>query len=122
MFVQHGGRLTAETGTMLGEMVDHLADIWSSADSGLWELGTRERYTSSKLGCWVAMARAVPVAEAGEIASRHVPRWEDERERIRGYIDDRGWSEAKQATRSSPAATSRRGGIADGPHRILRAR
>ncbi|MGI8863770.1 MAG: glycoside hydrolase family 15 protein [Solirubrobacteraceae bacterium] len=97
VFVQHGGRLTAETGTMLAEMVDHLADIWSSADAGLWELGTRERYTSSKLGCWVAMDRAVRLAEAGEIASRHVPRWQAERERIREYIDDRCWSEAKQA-------------------------
>lgn len=97
VYVAHGGRLTVETGTMLSSMVDHVADIWSSADAGLWELGTREHYTSSKLGCWVAMDRAVRLAEAGEIASAHISRWQAERERIRRYIDDRCWSEARQA-------------------------
>jgi GH15 family glucan-1,4-alpha-glucosidase len=96
-YSEHGGRLDSRTATMLGEMVDHLGDIWPSADAGLWELGTPERYTSSKVGCWVAMDRAVRLAEAGQITSPHVPRWRSEREQIRRYIDERCWSDAKQA-------------------------
>jgi GH15 family glucan-1,4-alpha-glucosidase len=96
-YSEHGGRLDSRTATMLGEMVDHLGDIWPSADAGLWELGTPERYTSSKVGCWVAMDRAVRLAEAGQITSLHVPRWRSEREQIRRYIDERCWSDAKHA-------------------------
>ncbi len=96
-YAETGGRLPATTGTMLAEMVDHVCDIWSSADAGLWELGTRERYTSSKLGCWVAMDRAVSLSEAGQITSPNVARWRSEREHIRRYIDERCWSEVKQA-------------------------
>lgn len=97
LYAEHGGRLPSRTSTMLGEMVDHLCDIWQSADSGLWELGTQERYTSSKLGCWVAMDRAVRLAESGQITSPHVDRWRIERQQIRRYIDQRCWSERKQA-------------------------
>lgn len=97
LYAEHGGRLPSGTSTMLGEMVDHLCDIWPSADSGLWELGTQERYTSSKLGCWVAMDRAVRLAESGQITSPHVDRWRIERQQIRRYIDQRCWSEQKQA-------------------------
>ncbi len=96
-YADSGGRLPSTTGTMLGEMIDHLCDIWPSADAGLWELGTPKRYTSSKLGCWVAMDRAVRLSEAGQITSPNVARWRFEREHIRRYIDEHCWSEAKQA-------------------------
>jgi GH15 family glucan-1,4-alpha-glucosidase len=97
LYVKHGGRLTSETGAMLGEMIDHLCDIWESADAGIWELGTSERYTSSKLSCWVAMDRAMRLADAGELTSSHIPRWQAEREHIRDYINEHCWSEVKHA-------------------------
>ncbi len=96
-YAERGGKLSAADGAMLGEMVDHLCDIWQSADAGLWELGSPEHYTSSKLGCWVAMDRAVRLAEAGQMISPHVGRWRAEREQIREYIDGRCWSKVKQA-------------------------
>ena len=96
-YAYSGGRLPSSSGTMLGEMIDHLCDIWPSADAGLWELGTPQRYTSSKLGCWVAMDRGVRLADAGQITSLHVARWRSQREQIRRYIDEHCWSEPKQA-------------------------
>lgn len=97
LYVEQGGQLPSTIGTMLGEMADHVCDIWPSADAGLWELGNRERYTSSKLGCWVALDRAVRLSESGELPGAHASRWRAECDHIRLYIDEQCWSEVKQA-------------------------
>jgi GH15 family glucan-1,4-alpha-glucosidase len=82
---------------MLGNIVDHVCDIWRSPDAGLWELGTSEQYTSSKLGCWVALDRAVRLSDAGQITSPHAQRWRSEREAVGAWIEEHCWSEAKQS-------------------------
>ncbi len=97
IYVEHGGQLDPGTATMLGQMIDHVCDIWPGADAGLWELGSQERYTSSKLGCWVALDRGVRLAEADRITKSHVERWRTEREEVHRYIDEQCWSESRQA-------------------------
>jgi GH15 family glucan-1,4-alpha-glucosidase len=78
-------------------MADHLCDIWPTRDAGLWELGTPEHYTSSKLGSWMALDRASRLADAGQISAPHGGRWAAERDRIRAWIDAECWSEVKQS-------------------------
>ncbi len=96
-YATHGGVLSSTTATMLAGITDHVCDIWRSADAGLWELGTREHYTSSKLGCWVALDRAVRLGESDQISSPHLARWRCEREWIRAWLDEHCWSEVKQS-------------------------
>jgi GH15 family glucan-1,4-alpha-glucosidase len=96
-YTRHGGRLSIQDATMLGAMADHVCDIWTSSDAGIWELGSPEQYTSSKLGCWVALDRAVRLSDAGQITSPHAPRWHSEREHIRAWINEHCWSEAKRS-------------------------
>ena len=96
-YTTHGGRLDAATGTMVGQMADRVCDIWRRADAGLWELGDPQHYTSSKIGCWTALDRAVRLAQAGQLTSPHVPRWRLEREAIRSWTHQHCWSSAKQA-------------------------
>ena len=96
-YARRGGIFSAATATMLAGISDHVCDIWRSADAGLWELGTSEQYTSSKLGCWVALDRAVRLSESGQITSPHLARWRMERDHIRAWIDEHCWSEAKQS-------------------------
>jgi GH15 family glucan-1,4-alpha-glucosidase len=96
-FTTGGGMLTAAAAAMLPGMIDRVCDIWETADAGLWELGTTEQYTSSKLGCWVALDRAVRLCEAEQITSPHLPRWRAERDHIRAYIEQRCWSEVKHS-------------------------
>ncbi|MBX5001048.1 glycoside hydrolase family 15 protein [Rhizobium lentis] len=55
----------------------------------------REHYTFSKIGCWLALSNAAELARNGHIAG-NAERWEKESERIRGWIDEHCWSEAKQ--------------------------
>ena len=96
-YAMRGGILASTTATMLAGITDHVCDIWRSADAGLWELGAEEQYTSSKLGCWVALDRAVRLGERGQITSPHLPRWRSERDRVRAWIDENCWSEVKQS-------------------------
>ena len=96
-YARRGGILAAKTATMLADMTDHVCDIWRMADAGLWELGSPEQYTSSKLGCWVALDRAVRLAEIDQVTSPHLPRWRSERERVRSWICEHCWSEVKQS-------------------------
>ena len=96
-YCAHGGILSSATAGMLGDIVDHVCDIWRSPDAGLWELGSPEQYTSSKLGCWVALDRAVRLSDAGQITSPHAPRWRAEREAVRAWIEEHCWSEVKQS-------------------------
>lgn len=96
-YVRHSGRLDAATGDMLAGMADRVCDIWRSDDAGLWELGSYHQYTSSKIGCWTALDRAWRLGEEGQIHSLHQPRWLEERDRVRAWVDQHCWSSAKQA-------------------------
>ncbi|HET9101868.1 MAG TPA: glycoside hydrolase family 15 protein [Solirubrobacteraceae bacterium] len=96
-YARQGGILGSASASMLAGMSDHVCDIWPTPDAGLWELGTPEHYTSSKLGCWVALDRAIKLSDAGQMTSPHQPRWRMERDRIRAWIDEHCWSEVKQS-------------------------
>ncbi len=97
LFVQCGHVLDLVTRRLLTQLADQCADLWRSADSGIWELRTPQQFTMSKLGCWTAMERAVGLAEAGQIDASHADRWRRTRDAIRDWIDAECWSEARQA-------------------------
>lgn len=96
-YTNHGGRLDAATGTVMGGMADRVCDLWTTPDAGLWELGDPQHYTSSKIGCWTALDRAVRLTEAGQLTSPHVPRWRLERDEIRSWTNQHCWSPTKRA-------------------------
>lgn len=94
-YVDGGGLLDPHTGAMVAALADRTCDLWACADAGIWELGTVEQYTISKIGCWVALDRALRLADAGQLASLHEPRWRVERDAIRAWIDAHCWSATK---------------------------
>ncbi|MFE2506883.1 glycoside hydrolase family 15 protein [Streptomyces naganishii] len=96
-YCQRRGHLDQASGTMLSAMADHVCDRWNTPDSGFWELGERRHYTSSKLGCWTALDRAVRMAAEGRLPSSHAERWRLERDAVRAWIDQHCWSDAKQS-------------------------
>ncbi|MBP0456848.1 glycoside hydrolase family 15 protein [Streptomyces montanisoli] len=97
LYTEHDGRLDARTGALVSAMADRVCDLWRTPDAGFWELGEARHYTSSKIGCWVALDRAVRLAEAGRLTSPHVERWRMERSEIRSWIDENCWSAVKQS-------------------------
>ncbi len=94
-YVDNGGRLDAATGAMIAALADRTCDLWRSPDAGIWELGDVEAYTISKIGCWVALDRALRLAGAGQLTSLHEDRWRTERDAIRSWTDDHCWSTTK---------------------------
>jgi GH15 family glucan-1,4-alpha-glucosidase len=96
-YVEAGHLLDPGTGRMLADLADRCCDHWRTQDSGIWELPIHRHYTISKIGCWVALDRAVRLAEAGEIATGHAGRWRSEAGEVRAWVDEHCWSPAKQA-------------------------
>lgn len=104
-YVDAGNVLDIGTGRLLADLADRTCDLWRNRDAGMWELEEPQHYTSSKMGCWLALDAAVHLAEAGQIAGS-ADRWAFERERIRDWIADEGWSETAGAYTMYPGSTS----------------
>jgi GH15 family glucan-1,4-alpha-glucosidase len=96
-YIQHGAYLDPGNASMLADVADHTCDVWRSPDAGIWELGEPKHYTSSKLGAWVALDRAVRLAETGHLPTSRLARWSDERDAVHAWTDEHCWSATKQS-------------------------
>jgi GH15 family glucan-1,4-alpha-glucosidase len=56
-----------------------------------------QHFTHSKAMCWVALDRAIRLAEAAVLPARRLARWRTEATLIRAFIDERCWSQRKQS-------------------------
>jgi len=89
--------LAPETRTFLADAADTAAARWRSADQGIWEVrGEPRHYLHSKLMCWVAVDRAISLAEILQSTGK-VPRWTQARDAMAASIRTEGWSEAANA-------------------------
>jgi GH15 family glucan-1,4-alpha-glucosidase len=71
-----------------------VCDIWRQPDSGIWEVRNGPfHFTHSKVMCWVALDRAVRLAERGELPARHVARWKREAAAVAAYVETECWSD-----------------------------
>ncbi len=95
--------LDGDTGQVLGRIADYVCDVWRQPDSGIWEVRNGPfHFTHSKVMCWVALDRAVRLAERGELPAHHLGRWRAEREAIEAFVEGRCWSPALNSyTRSA---------------------
>ncbi|GAA2177137.1 glycoside hydrolase family 15 protein [Arthrobacter parietis] len=91
------GEFPSETREFLIAVADRAAQTWRENDSGIWEgrEGTRD-YVTSKLMCWVALDRALKLADRLGAAQK-MPEWERERDRIHAAILDQGWDSTVNA-------------------------
>jgi GH15 family glucan-1,4-alpha-glucosidase len=91
------GGLHPEVQAFVADLADTASRRWREKDSGIWEMrGDLRHHVSSKVMCWAALDRAVKLApHLGEHAK--VEEWSGARDQIRTAVEERGWSEAKQA-------------------------
>jgi alpha,alpha-trehalase len=91
--VEQLGELDPITRRFLVAAADAAAVRWREQDQGIWEVRGRPRdFLYSKLMCWVALDRAIALADPLGAKDR-VDRWTATREEIRAAILERGWSE-----------------------------
>jgi GH15 family glucan-1,4-alpha-glucosidase len=90
-----GGRLDSDTARRLADIADLVCEIWRRRDSGIWEVRSEPlHFTHSKMMCWVALDRAVRLAEQEEIPHAHAARWSAQAEAVSAFIDEHCFSEA----------------------------
>jgi len=76
----------------LTKIIDWVSDNWDQPDEGVWETrGGRQDFTYGRFQCWVALDRAIRLAEhTGRPAN--IAKWVIERDRLYNQIMDRGWN------------------------------
>ena len=83
--------------TVVRTLARHVENNWKKKDRGIWEYrGSRKHFVFSKVLCWVAMDRAMKIAELFSMES-YVEVWADMREKIRRDIYKRGWHSRARA-------------------------
>jgi GH15 family glucan-1,4-alpha-glucosidase len=92
-----GGRLVdADIAKRFAKVADFVCERWDRPDAGLWEVrGEVLHFTQSKMMCVIALDRAAALAEQGAIPDRHASRWVATSAKIRRFIDEQCWSEAR---------------------------
>jgi GH15 family glucan-1,4-alpha-glucosidase len=79
LFGRAGGELTVDNAEFLGRVADLTVRTWRRPDQGIWEIRDQPRhFVHSKLNCWMALDRAVRLAEAGQLEG-DVDTWRRER-------------------------------------------
>ncbi|MFB9463891.1 glycoside hydrolase family 15 protein [Streptomyces cinereospinus] len=78
-------------------LVDWVCEHWDQPDEGIWETrGGRKNFLYSRLMCWVAIERAIRMANRRGLPA-DIVRWRGVRDTIYRRIMTRGWSERRQA-------------------------
>ncbi|MGW3424644.1 glycoside hydrolase family 15 protein [Streptomyces phaeochromogenes] len=76
-------------------LLDHLEEVWTRPDQGLWETrGEPRHHVHSKVMCWVAFDRAVRMVEEHGRPGP-VEHWREVRDRIHREVCERGFDPAR---------------------------
>ncbi|RKN30013.1 glycoside hydrolase family 15 protein [Micromonospora musae] len=88
-----GNTFDEELREMVLGLTEQVASTWQLPDRGMWETRDEERhYLSSKVNCWVALDRAVKLAD--RLGERADPRrWAAIRDEIRETVLRDGWND-----------------------------
>ena len=97
LYNKYGSPISSDLWTHLCQLINWVCDNWQVPDEGVWEVrGGRQHFVYSKLMCWVALDRALRLADKrGFPADRN--RWLKARDQIYHEILDKGWSSGRQA-------------------------
>ncbi len=91
-FEQYGEELNGPLWDMMRTLVEYVCVHWNEPDSGIWEVrGGPRHFLYSKVMCWVALDRAIRVAQQLYLEA-DLPRWCFIREQIRAEVLERGYN------------------------------
>ena len=97
LYNKHGAPIAYELWTHLRRVADWVCDNWRKPDAGIWEVrGEPRHFVYSKLMCWVALDRALRLADKRSFPGDRL-RWIVERDRVFEAIIAEGWSEKRGA-------------------------
>ena len=87
-----GLQMASEGWSAMADIADWLCDHWDQPDEGVWETrGGRKNFTYGRFQSWVALDRAIRVAQHRGWPS-NAARWTAERDAVYRQIMDKGWN------------------------------
>jgi GH15 family glucan-1,4-alpha-glucosidase len=90
VYRQHGGEINHTFWEFIGRIAGAVIDRWRDADQGIWEIrGEPRHFTYSKVMAWVALDRAVRIAEA-DGREGALDEWRANRDELRELIEREG--------------------------------
>ncbi len=97
LYNKHGSPISSELWEQLHKLIDWVCYNWRRTDEGIWEVRSgQQHFVYSKLMCWVAIDRAIRLADKRSFPADR-ERWLRERDAIFRDIHARGWNEERQA-------------------------
>jgi GH15 family glucan-1,4-alpha-glucosidase len=102
VLVQAGHHLYSETWRAMRGFADLVARRWQEPDAGIWEIrDDAAQHVHSKLMGWLALDRALRIAETHPLGGRQRRRWQTARAAIAAEVRARGFDPVKDSyTRS----------------------
>jgi GH15 family glucan-1,4-alpha-glucosidase len=96
LLTRAGHRLYGETWRAMTGFADMVADRWREPDAGIWEIrGDAAQHVHSKLMAWLALDRALRIAESRHVSARRRRRWTSERDALAAEVTVRGFDATK---------------------------
>jgi GH15 family glucan-1,4-alpha-glucosidase len=97
IFSIHGGDLTYDYWKIIERYVYLVIDNWRNPDHSIWEVrGEKREFLFSRMMCWVAMDRAIKIAERFSFPY-DILKWHQVRDEIYTDVYENFWCEEKQA-------------------------
>src|SRR5215203_5060327 len=97
LYNKYGTPISYDLWTKLQKLIDWVCDNWHCKDEGIWEVrGGRGHSVYSKLMCWVAMDRALRLADKRSFPAER-ERWIKVRDQIYEDIMEKGWNPERKA-------------------------
>ncbi len=102
LYNKYGAPISYDFWTHLRQLADYVCDHWQEIDEGIWEVrGGQRHFVYSKLMCWVALDRALRLAEKRSFPANR-SRWLTTRDQIYYEVSDEPKTPANE--RRQPAA------------------
>ncbi|MDA1219560.1 MAG: glycoside hydrolase family 15 protein [Chloroflexi bacterium] len=97
LYNKYGSPISYDFWSHLRRMTNWVCDNWRRTDEGIWEVrGGQRHFVYSKLMCWVALDRALRLADQRSFPADR-ERWYRTRDAIYEEIMSRGWNTSRQA-------------------------
>lgn len=97
LYNKYGNPISYDLWTHLRKLTNWVCENWKKKDEGIWEVrGGKQHFVYSKLMCWVALDRALRLAQKRSFPADH-DRWLKCRDQIYEEIMKKGWNRERKA-------------------------
>lgn len=98
LLTRAGHPLNSEAWRAVRGFADLVCERWREPDAGIWEVrGDAQHHVHSKLMAWLALDRALRIADTHRLSQRRHRRWRVERDAIACDVQNRGFDNARNS-------------------------